>query len=371
MRILLILYISFGIFACSSPAGMNQNALHNAPKPPKNVILMIGDGMGLSQITGTMYNSRRGLQMERFKTIGLQKTDCKDDLVTDSAAAAAALARGIKADKNTFGSSEKEKAPPSILEQMHDLGWATGMVVTCSMTHATPAAFVSYQPQRSMYEEIATDFLKVDVDYLVGGGRQYFDRRSVDDRDLIQELTNQDVVVKSYLDGEIIDLNISPQKRFMYFSADSEPISHLAGRTCFPDACERGIAYLQKRSPKGFFLMIEGSQIDWGGHANVAEMVMDELEEFDMVIGKILDFAARDKETLVIVTADHETGGFAIVRQDKKGKPVVAFVSKDHTGTMIPVFAYGPGSDKFAGIYPNSDIPQKIQQILKINGSAQ
>lgn len=373
MRLLLMLFCGF--LSCSPKTGVlaSQHSSGSAEvkKPPKNVILMIGDGMGLSQITGAMYSNKRGLQLERFKNIGLQKTHCKDDLVTDSAAAAAAMARGIKADKNGFGSNEKYTAPPSILEQLHKLGWATGMVVTSSITHATPAAFVTYQAQRSMYEEIATDYLKVEVDYLVGGGKQHFDRRSLDDRNLIEEMMNQQVIVKSYLDGELADLTISPQRRFIYFTADSEPLSHSAGRTYFPLACERGLTYLQRRSDKGFFMMIESSQIDWGGHANVSEMIIDELLEFDDVIGKMLNFAEKDRETLLIVTADHETAGFSIVGEDKKGAPRVSFVSKDHTAMMIPVFAFGPGSENFTGMYDNTEIHKKIKQVLQLKETPQ
>lgn len=328
---------------------------------------MIGDGMGLSQISGALYSSRRGLELERFQTIGLQKTRCKDDLVTDSAAAAAAIARGVKADKNTFGTDDRFTAPLSVLEEMKQRGWSAGIVVTSSLTHATPAAFVTYQSQRSMYEEIAKDFLQIDVDYMVGGGKEYFDRRSNDDRNLIEELKQKDVIVKTYLDGDISDLNISPQKRFIYFSADGEPLSHSAGRTYFLPACERGLIFLERRSDKGFFLLVEGSQIDWGCHANVDEMVVDELIEFDKVIGKMLDFAEKDGETLLIVTADHETGGFAITGQDDKGKPVIEFISKDHTATMVPVFAYGPGSSNFGGVYENTEIHDKILKVLKIS----
>ncbi|MCB0667758.1 MAG: alkaline phosphatase [Saprospiraceae bacterium] len=332
---------------------------------------MIGDGMGLSQISGALYSSRRGLELERFQVIGLQKTSCKDNLVTDSAAAAAAMARGIKAEKNTFGTDDKAKAPLSVLEEMKKRGWSAGIVVTSSLTHATPAAFVTYQHQRSMYEEIAKDFLNIDVDFMVGGGKEYFDRRSNDERNLIEELKQKDAIVKSYLDGDIMDLNISPQKRFIYFSADGEPLSRSAGRTYFLPACERGIIFLERRSEKGFFFLVEGSQIDWGGHANVDEMVVDETIEFDEVVGKMLDFAEKDGETLVIVTADHETGGFSITGENDKGKPIVEFISKDHTATMIPVFAYGPGSEKFAGIYENTKIHDKILEALRLNTPAE
>jgi alkaline phosphatase len=336
------------------------------PKQAKNVIIMIGDGMGLSQISGAMYQEKKSMSLERFKNIGIQKTSCKDKLITDSAAAAAALSRGIKANENTFGTTLDKKAPPSILEIMKTRGYATGMVVTCSLTHATPAAFVSYQLLRSMYEEIAADYLNVEIDYLIGGGKKYFDRRENDDRNLIKELEQKNVEVKSFLDGELEEITISAQKKFLYFTADTEPLPHSVGRNYLLAACQRGVPFLKKRSDKGFFLMIEGSQIDWGGHSNLGDIVIDELLEFDDVVGQMLDYAERDGETLLIVTADHETGGFSITGEDKKGAPEISFISKVHTGTMVPVFAYGPGSEQFAGIYENTEIPVKIKKALAI-----
>jgi alkaline phosphatase len=182
-------------------------------------------------------------------------------------------------------------------------------------------------------------------------------------------MIKEGVIVKSHLDGALADLNISPKNRFLYFAADLEPECRLLGRTYFPAACEKGLFYLQKRSDKGFFMMIEASQIDVAGHSNVSEVVIDELLEFDEAIGKMLNFAEKNQETLLIVTADHETGGFAIVGENKKGEPEISFVSKDHTAMMIPVFAYGPGSENFNGVYDNTEINHKMKEVLKINQS--
>ncbi len=333
---------------------------------PKNIILMIGDGMGLSQITAGIYSSRRKLNFERFKSIGLQKTHCKDELITDSAASAAAMARGIKADYNTFGTSTSVKAPRSIIEEVDKKGWATGIAVTSSVTHATPAAFYSYQLFRNQYEDIAKDFMEVDVDYVVGGGKKYFDRRENDDRNLIEEMTERGYRVQSYLDGELEEVSINRQEKFAFFTADAEPLSHTAGRTYFVTACRRGAEYLSKRSEKGFFFLIESSQIDWGGHANVGDMIIDEVLEFDQAIGRMLDFADKDGNTLVIVTADHETGGFAIVQEDPDGELVIGFNTKTHTATAVPVFAYGPGAELFQGIYDNTELHTKMRQALRL-----
>ena len=366
-------FLIFSVFiTCTPPqAVVNGNARNpDQLKPAKNVILMIGDGMGLSQISGAMYSQRPKLSLEKFSTIGLQKTHCRDNLITDSAAAATAMSRGIKANENTFGTTLEERAPPSILEILESRGWATGMVVTSSLTHATPAAFVTYQLRRSMYEEIATDYLNIEVDYLVGGGKKHFDRRETDERDLIKEFTQKKVVVRSFLDEALEEMTISAANNFIYFTSDTEPIPHAAGRQYFKPACERGVAFLKRRSDKGFFLMIEGSQIDWGGHSNLGSVVIDELREFDEVVGAMLHFAQRDEETLLIVTADHETGGFAITGEDDKGNPQISFVSKVHTATMVPVFAFGPGSQYFGGTYENTEIPTKIKKALHVGDEA-
>ncbi len=353
------LLLSLLLTACAPQSSLQTST---STKVAKNVVLMIGDGMGLSQISGAVYTSKRALSLESMPVVGLQKTHCKDKLVTDSAAAAAAIARGVKANYNGFGTTETQRAPQSILEYLEESGWATGMVVTSSITHATPAAFVTYQVNRSMNEEIASDFLNIEIDYLVGGGKKYFDRREIDNRDLIKEMQAKNTVVRTYLDGEIADVDIPPSSNFVYFSADSEPISHQQGRKYLSTATDRAISFLRKRSENGFFLLIEGSQIDWGGHANLGDFVVEELLDFDETIGRVLDFARRDGNTLVVVTADHETGGFAINTQEEDNKDLnIAFTTKQHTATMVPVFAYGPGSHHFAGIYDNTEIHNKIK----------
>ncbi len=325
---------------------------------------MIGDGMGLSQISGAMYSKRRRLNMERFNSIGLQKTHCKDKLITDSAASATAMARGIKADYSSFGSTIDRKAPVSIMEELQSEGWVTGIAVTSSITHATPAAFYSYQMSRAQYEEIALDLFALKVDYLVGGGLKHFERRDMDDRNLIEEMKENGYQISSFLETPLSEVNIFNNRKFAYFTANEEPLQHSQGRDYLLDACLRGVQYLKRKKDKQFFFLIEGSQIDWAGHANQAEWIIDEIHEFDKVVGKMLDFAAKDGETLVVVTADHETGGFAVVQEDDQGELIIGFNSKDHTPTMVPVFAYGPGEELFRGVYDNTTIYNKMKQAL-------
>ena len=120
------------------------------------------------------------------------------------------------------------------------------------------------------------------------------------------------------------------------------------------------------QNKKGFFIMIEGSQIDWGAHQKNVRYVVNEMLDFDQAIGKALAFAANDGETLIVVTADHETGGLALVGGNMKSGVVKgAFPTGDHTATMVPVFAYGPGAENFTGIMENTDIPKKIMNLLE------
>ncbi|MDH3244017.1 MAG: alkaline phosphatase [Saprospiraceae bacterium] len=361
----LILFLLTLLLACSTPQQVIYSPTGEIRKA-KNVILMIGDGMGLSQISAGIYTNKKPMNIERFRIIGLQKTHSKDNLITDSSASATAMARGVKADNATFGSTLEQKAPKSILEIAEESEYATGITVTSSITHATPAAFVTYQPYRTMHENIATDYLLLNIDYLVGGGKKYFDRRNNDERNLISEMQTKGYQVKSYLDGDMSDLSIDRSRRFAYFTADSEPITHNAGRDYFIYACEFGAQFLKNLRKEGFVFVIEGSQIDWGGHSNIGPMVIDETLEFDQAVGRMLDFAERDGETLVIVTADHETGGFSIVQEDTKGDLIIGFNTKTHTATAVPVFAYGPGAEIFAGFYDNTEIHDKILRAMQL-----
>jgi len=251
-----------------------------------------------------------------------------------------------------------------ILEELQGKGYATGLVATATIVHATPAAFAAHQPIRVFYEEIAEDFSASGVDYLVGGGKRYFDRREKDERDLIQEMEDHGYYVTSYLEHELQDLVPSPMNRFCYFAADKHPLTKAAGRDYLPDAVKLGVSYLKRRSDKGFFLMAEGSMIDWGGHANDGALIIEETKDFDRAVKEALNFARRDGETLVVVTADHESGGMALNPGSSFEAINAKFTTNGHTAAMVPVFAYGPGAERFDGIYENTEIYFKMRQAL-------
>jgi len=331
---------------------------------PKNIILLIGDGMGISQITAGMYSKGRPLNLERFKYIGLIKTHSSDNLITDSAAGATAFASGVKTYNGAIGVDTSGTAVPTILEIASGYQLSTGVIATSTIQHATPAAFYAHQPSRTLYEEITTDFLNGKVNIAIGGGRRLFEKRK-DERNIAVEL--QHMGYQFY--EKLKDAQKEPVQNMMVITEKGHLSSVNRGRNHFlREATELAISQLDK-NPNGFFLMIEGSQIDWGGHSNNGDYIISEMIDFDNTIGEVLDFAEKDQETLVIVTADHETGGFSVNnKNDRNGKLETAFTTDKHTADLIPVFAFGPSAESFTGIYDNTEIYYKMMEAYEFEG---
>ncbi|MEZ4988639.1 MAG: alkaline phosphatase [Saprospiraceae bacterium] len=333
--------------------------------PPPAVVFMVGDGMGLSQVSAAMYQHAMPLHLEQFPIIGFQKTFAASDLVTDSAAGATAFACGKKTFNGAVGVSADTLPCRSLMEEAIENGLATGVVVTSSLVHATPAAFMAHRPMRVQYEEIAEDIAYSGVDFLVGGGKRYFDRRKHDDRDLLAEMQLKGYMVNDYFGSELHRIQPDSARRFIYLTADDQPLPVSQGRNYLTYATQLGLDFLNKKAgDKGFFLLVEGSQIDWANHANEGKLAIQETLDFDRAIGKVLEFARQRGNTLVIVTADHESGGMAVQNGSKKERVKVAFTTNGHTATMVPVFAFGPGAAQFSGIYDNTAIHDKIRAFL-------
>lgn len=348
-----------------NPVVVAPSNVTNTPAAPKNIILMIGDGMGISQITAGLYSNGNRLELERFSVIGLHKSYSSDNLVTDSAAGATAFSAGVKTYNGAIGVDSDTVAVKTILELAELADMATGLIATSSIVHATPASFIAHDPYRKNYEDIAADFMETEVDLLIGGGLKFFQRREQDDRNLVEELRSSGYMVENYVAKLLPEIQWPSANNFVYFTADSEPLPIAQGRDYLLTAVSKAPNFLKARSEdKGFFLMIEGSQIDWGGHANDHDYIVSEMLEFDQAIGHVLDFAEQDGETLVIVTADHETGGYAINYGSTHDSIVPAFTSDYHTADLIPVFAKGPGASNFSGIYENTEIFHKMISLL-------
>jgi len=327
-------------------------------KKPRKIILMIGDGMGLAQIcAGTVANGGY-LHFQRFKVIGLSRTSSADDYITDSAAGATAISTGKKTYNKAIGVGVDSLPLKTILEYAEENKYATGMVVTCPVTHATPASFIAHQASRSMDEQIALDFLKTDIDVFIGGGKIFFDKRT-DGRNLLSELAAKGYQVKT----DTASVAAVKSGKLAGFIANEDPKAIYQGRdTAYLRNATLQAIQLMSGNPNGFFLMVEGSQIDWGGHENNIEYITSEMLDFNRTLGAVLDYAAKDGNTLVIVTADHETGGLSLNQGTsyRQKKVSAQFSSKAHTGIMVPVFAFGPGAEQFAGIYENTELFSKM-----------
>jgi alkaline phosphatase len=341
----------------------------NEAKPPvgqqpKNIILMIGDGMGLTQITAGLYSNGNSLHLEHFPVTGIIKTYSSNKLVTDSGAGATAFSCGCKTFNGAIGVCKDKTPCLTILEQAEQQGLATGLVATSSITHATPASFIAHVPDRSDANSIAEFFLQTDIDLFIGGGLKFFNERGEGERNLLEELKTKGFAVTTFSEKKLCDLTLSPDKPFAWFSAHAEPESAAKGRDYLPLAARLAPDFLKKRSEKGFFLMVEGSQIDWACHAKNAPNAVREMLDFDEAIGEVLKFAEADGQTLVIVTADHETGGMALEQGRARDSLDMVFVSAQHTAALVPVFAYGPGAELFGGVYENTDIYVKMRELL-------
>lgn len=334
-------------------------AVSQTTKKPKNIILLIGDGMGLSEVSSSLYFSDEPSSFLRFNTIGLSMTSSSRELITDSAAGATAFASGIKTYNGAIGFNRKKQAASTIVEHISKSDIATGLVVTSSVVHATPAAFYGHQESRRMYEEIAADLATSDIDFFAGGGLQFFQNRK-DGQDLISQLRENNFEVHT----ASLPTKISEKKQAILLAPNGMPKMSEKRGNFLTNATMLAIGQLSKNK-NGFFLMVEGSQIDWGGHDNDADYLINEMIDFDKTVGAVLDYAKRNGETLVIVTADHETGGFTLSADGiNYNKIIASFSTTGHSASMVPVFAQGPSESLFGGVYQNTKIYTLMKQLF-------
>ena len=330
-------------------------------RKPKNIILFIGDGMGAAQVFAGITANGGELNIQNMPFVGFSKTQSADDYVTDSAAGGTALSSGKKTTNGTIGLDAYGNKVTTILEYAERNNKATGMVSTSAITHATPASFIAHQPSRNMYEQIAGDFMNTDIDLFIGGGADFFMKR-VDGRDLLQELRD-----KGYRTAyNMQEIEPVTEGKLAVLTAVGHNAGYRDRGDMLPQATSKAIEVLSNADSKGFFLMVEGSQIDWGGHQNDASYNTGEVLDMDKAVGEAIKFAIEDRRTLIIVTADHETGGMSVNEGDmSKGYVKAAYTTGDHTGIMVPVFAIGPGAEEFTGVYENTEIFEKMYKLFK------
>ncbi|WP_286390103.1 alkaline phosphatase [Myroides marinus] len=321
--------------------------------PIKNVILLVGDGNGLTQISSAALANGGDLSLLQLKSIGFLKTQSGDDFTTDSAAGGTALATGEKTYNRSIGMSMERKPLVNITEYLTPYKFKTGVISTDELTGATPSSFYAHQKDRDDDTLIAKDLLTSNLSLFVGAGKKSFKGLDLNKQFSIVETVNE--------------VGVSKAKRVGMFLAEGGLKGVIDGRTdVLAQATKNSLEFLSKDN-QPFFLMVEGAKIDSYGHFNNTGGIITEGIDFDRAITEALKFADKDGQTLVIVTADHETAGFAIPQGDvKKGIIEGDFISNDHTGTMIPIFAYGPRSGEFRGVYENNEVYHKIIKLLNL-----
>lgn len=325
----------------------------------KNVVLMIGDGMSLMHVYSAWTANRGKLFLDNCETVGLSKTYCANKLITDSGAGGTAMATGQKTNYHSVGVDTLGNPLNSLIDLCYDKGLASGIVVTCRLWDATPADFCCHNKDRDLEEEIVADYANCKADFVFGGGAEKFVNRT-DERDIFQELRERGYATPQTWD-ELSDMNDG--KIFAALYPVDTPLPAERG-DLLSRASLKGLEILNQNE-NGFFLMIEGSQLDDYGHFNNLDLLMQETHDFDRTIGAVYEWAAEDGETLVIVTADHETGGLTLIDGDiDEGKIVCKFSTDGHSGVMVPVYAFGPKSELFTGIYENTDLFYKIKELL-------
>lgn len=329
-------------------------------KKVKNVILMIGDGMSLMHVYTAWTANRGKLWLENAQATGLSKTWAVKKLVTDSGSGGTSLATGVKTVYHAVGVDPEGKPLTSLVDVAKELGKDAGMAVTCRLWDATPCDFCCHNIDRDKEEELVGDYPTSGVDFVFGGGAQKFTNRK-DGRDIFKELQK-----KGYHVSRTLDDFFAYDKNSRIFAVPYDKDTPLPDERgdLLARASMKGIS-LMNQNKNGFFMMIEGSQLDDYGHFNQLDLLMKETLDFDQTVGEVMKWAAKDGETLVVVTADHETGGLTLVNGNKdEGRVECCFSTKDHTGAMVPVYAFGPGAENFTGIFENTDVFKKIKKLM-------
>lgn len=322
-------------------------------KRVRNVILLIGDGMGHGAVNAAMYANGGELTMTNLQVVGLVRTQSADNFTTDSAASGTAYATGQKTNNGYLGVNTAKERIPNLPEKLAPLGYACGVLSTDDLNGATPAAFFAHQPARGLKEEIWADLPASCLTFASAGTQNAFE---------VRPLATQEAIRGRYTVAyDPNDPAIPASERLLLL-----PKSVGLDRGDYlPSTTELAINYLSARSKKGFFLMVEGARIDKHEHSNEFPETVKETLDFDKAIEAAIRFAERDGHTLVIISADHETGATILSKADPEtGYALGVFGSKSHTPMMVPLFAYGPRSREFAGVQENSDVSNKIFAIL-------
>ncbi len=392
----------------------------------KNVIYMIPDGYSTSYATNYRWFKGEDSAFDPYLK-GMMKTYSEDSEVTDSAAAGTAMATGTKTNNGMVGVTPDGEEAESILDVSEKAGKSSGLVATSTITHATPATFGSSVKDRDDQAKIAPQYLENDVDVIMGGGKEYFLPESEGGKQKENNLVEQaQEDGYSYVENKEEMMDLKEDEKVLGLFAEGPMSSELdrdeTDQPSLSDMTSSAIDALSQ-DEDGFFLMVEGSQIDWAGHAHDAAWAMNDTQAFEKAVTEALEFAKQDKNTLVVIAGDHDTGGMSVgangeydVKQDVvqeitatgdhmaeqlnddksnikdvvneytglelskeevetirssetpnaainqivSDRALVGWTSSNHTGVDVPVYAFGPSSDQFSGLVNNTDMPKKI-----------
>ena len=384
------------LFSVAMLALMIATSCCNEPKV-KNVIYLIGDGMGFGAVSSLLLSEDEVTGFEQAPVIGLSETCSADNYVTDSAAGGTALATGTRTNNGYVGADPEGNQLTSILRKAQAMGKKTGIVVNTTLTEATPASFYAGVTSRKMVFDIAKQFTESEVDVAIGGGLDHFISRP-DSLDLTATLIEKGYDV--YLNWETVlgtdsekfvgilplyDLHRREENNGTASAAEGQEVclaaqlaslnedvnaTHLSEPTVYLEkATVKALDILSRNNKDGFFLMIESAIIDGYGHNNDSDGMIVEMKEFNRTLQNMIDYVNNNPETLLVVTADHETGGTGVYYNGHKpgneGPVKLNFSTSGHTGTVVPIFAYGPGAECFAGLMKNTDVPKKIEALMK------
>ena len=349
----------------------------------KNIILLIGDGMGSNQIVAYKIAKEgpNGITVfDMFPVSGLVKTHSYNTVVTDSASSATAFSSGIKTINRYLGVDHKKNPVTNITELLHKKAYVNGIIATSEITHATPAAFAAHTESRYNTDAIAEQIFYSNNYFVLGGGSDYFRTKEngglrEDGQDYLSKIKTDAILLETKKD--LINHKFKKGKK-IFGLFNKEALIREAHEPSLKDMLDFALVnskLMLEQGCKGFFIMAEGSQIDWEGHDNDFKGLYVEIEEFENAVTSALAFAMNRQDTLVIVTADHETGGLLIEKDTLRYKETnqmkvswnTAVGKGDHTGSMVPIFAYGPGSENFTGILDNTDIFFAMQEAIGIN----
>ena len=370
---------------------------NNSEPKVKNVIYLIGDGMGFGAVTSLLLSEDEVTGFEQASVIGLSETCSANNYVTDSAAGGTALATGTRTNNGFVGADPEGNQLTSVLRKAQAMGKKTGIVVNTTLTEATPAAFYAGVTSRKMVFDIAKQFTESNVDVAIGGGLDHFIARP-DSLDLTATLIEKGYDV--FLNWETVlgtdsekfvgilplyDLHRREENNGTASAAEGQEVclaaqlaslnedvnaTHLSEPTVYLEkATVKALDILSRNNKDGFFLMIESAIIDGYGHNNDSDGMIVEMKEFNRTLQNMIDYVNNNPETLLVVTADHETGGTGVYynghNPGNEGPVKLKFSTSGHTGTIVPIFAYGPGAENFAGLMKNIDVPKKIEALMK------